>query len=402
MVQSGTTSSAGTGITSDQVIAIGRRAGLAAVGVTSAEVLEPARTTLHQRKAAGLAGDMQFTYRNPDRSTDPSRSLRNARSLIAAAWGYGPWSKPDGVLSQGHQAGPLGTVARYAWRDHYGDLAEAVQPIVAALEDAGHRARVVADSNVLVDRNVAWRAGLGWYGKNANLLLPDAGSWFVLGAVVTDADLDPTGPPQPDGCGSCNQCIEDCPTGAIVAPGMVDATKCLAWLVQAGEPIPRHWREAVGDRLYGCDDCQTVCPPNRRADRDRSAPGPEVDGSQATVDIHWVLDATDEAILQRHGRWYIAGRDVDVIRRTALVVLGNVAEPPDLGVAPRLARYLTHPNPLLRAHAVWAARRLGRQDLLPVDPDRDPSVMAERRGLVVARFGPQDWPDVDPAATREP
>ena len=184
-MQSGTTSSAGTGITSDQVIAIGRRAGLAAVGVTSAEVLEPARRTLHQRKAAGLAGDMQFTYRNPDRSTDPSRSLRNARSLIAAAWGYGPWSKPDGVLSQGHQAGPLGTVARYAWRDHYGDLAEAVQPIVAALEDAGHRARVVADSNVLVDRNVAWRAGLGWYGKNANLLLPDAGSWFVLGAVVT-------------------------------------------------------------------------------------------------------------------------------------------------------------------------------------------------------------------------
>ncbi|MEM7275524.1 MAG: tRNA epoxyqueuosine(34) reductase QueG [Actinomycetota bacterium] len=374
-------------VTTEALVEIGRAAGLAAVGVTSADVLEPARTTLRLRKARGLAGDMQFTYRNPERSTEPGRALRNARSLIAGAWAYGPMRAPGTV-----GPAPTGAVARYAWHDHYADLERALQPMADRLVDAGHRARIVADTNVLVDRNVAWRAGLGWYGKNANLLLPDAGSWFVLGAIVTDLELAPTGPPLADGCGSCNQCIDDCPTGAIVAPGMVDATRCLAWIVQAGGPIPHRWREAVGDRIYGCDDCQDVCPPNRRVDRLQIGVGPVAAAERVRVDLLWLLTAADEDILARHGRWYIAGRDVDVIRRTALVVLGNTAEPTQPGVVDLLRRYLAHDRPLLRAHAVWAARRLGRGDLLPADPDPDPSVAAESDLPVTARFAPADWP----------
>ena len=125
---------------------------------------------------------------------------------------------------------------------------------------------MVADDNALVDREAAYRAGLGWYGKNANLLLPGEGSWFVLGSVVTDAPAAPPSRPRrcADGCGTCTRCLDGCPTGAIVAPGVVDARRCLAWLLQVEGAFPREHRVALGDRLYGCDDCQEVCPPNRR------------------------------------------------------------------------------------------------------------------------------------------
>ncbi len=371
-----------SGPTTAELVAIGRRAGLAEVGVAPARTLEPARTILHQRKAAGLAGDMQFTYRNPDRSTDPQRSVPGARSLVAGAWSYGRWRKPDPEPT----TGPYGAVARYSWHEHYGDLEAALQPIADRLTRSGYRARIVADTNALVDRNVAWSAGIGWYGKNSNLLLPGRGSWFVLGAVVTDAELEPTGPPVNDGCGSCNQCIEDCPTDAIVAPGVVDATRCLAWIVQAGGSIPPAYREAIGDRLYGCDDCQDVCPPNRSAEREQGEDGPLAMLERTMVDLCWLLTASDDDIAARHGRWYIAERNIDFVRRTALVVLGNVADPTDDGIVEILRRYLTGPQPLLRAHAVWAARRLGRADLLPDPADEpDPDVRAEWTTPVTVR-----------------
>src|SRR5262249_9416476 len=154
----------------------------------------------------------------------------------------------------------------------------------------GWKARVFADDNALVDREAAYRAGLGWYGKNANVLLPGAGSWFVLGSVVTDAPLLPDAAPQPDGCGACRRCIDGCPTGAIVAPGVVDARRCLAWLVQAPGDFPREFRVALGNRLYGCDDCQEVCPPNRRHARGHD------DGDPAMVPLLELL-AADDAVL---------------------------------------------------------------------------------------------------------
>ena len=385
----------------DELLALGRAAGLAAVGVAPARILQPARDVLHLRKRAGLAGDMQFTYRNPDRSTDPTGVLPAARSLIAGAWSYRRWRAPE------PPPGPArARVARYAWHDHYGDLELALEAMARPLREAGHRAVVVADSNGLVDRNVAWSAGLGWYGKSSNLLLPGAGSWFVLGAVVTDADLAPTGSPRPDGCGPCTRCLDDCPTGAIVAPGVVDATRCLAWLVQADGPIPRRWRVALGDRIYGCDDCQEVCPPNREArPAEREAgdePEPLADLDRVTVDLDWLLGASDEQILDRHGRWYIARRDPDNIRRTALVVLGNVAEPGRPGVRELLERHLRHDSALLRAHAVWAARRLGLGELAAtVADDPDPGVRAELAGEVPARFDAGDWAGAGPSGHRE-
>jgi len=220
------------------------------------------------------------------------------------------------------------------------------------VRNAGWRAVVLVDDNALVDREAAYRAGLGWYGKNSNLLLPGRGSWFVLGSVVTTALLDVNDAPVADGCGACRRCIDGCPTGAIVAPGVVDARRCLAWLLQARGDFPIEHRAALGDRLYGCDECQEVCPPNRRA-----APAEDA----GFIDVVELLDADDETILERHGRWYIADRDPRYVRRNALVVLGNTAAPDDAVAMTMLARYRRSADSMLRSHAAWATDRVAER-----------------------------------------
>lgn len=332
----------------DAVLAAGRAAGLVAVGVTTNDILEPARTTIKARKDAGLAASMAFTYRNPDRSTDPRSSLPSVETVIAAAWDYRRLSPPPS-----DPAAPVGKVARYSWVDHYDDLRTALGEMGAVLKAAGYRAVVKADDNAIVDRNVAWRAGLGWYGKNANLLVPGVGSWVVLGSVVTDAPLVPNNSPVADGCGPCRRCLDGCPTDAIVGPGMVDARRCLAWLVQGPDPIPVEFRAALGDRLYGCDDCQDVCPPAKFT----AAPEAEPE-SETSVDLMWLLNALDHEILDRLGRWYIADRNPNVIRRTALVVLGNTADPNSSDARGLLHRFATDQDPQLSDHARWALERL--------------------------------------------
>jgi epoxyqueuosine reductase len=357
--------------------ALGRAHGLDAVGIAPATPFATTRRHLFRRKAEGLHGTMAFTYRSPDRSTDPRRALPDARALVVGARSYR--RSPD--LAAPSPTGPAGRVARYAWQDHYRDLRAALTVVAERLRSDGWRARVVADDNALVDREAAYRAGLGWYGKNANLLLPGTGSWFVLGSVITDAPLAASGLRVPDGCGTCTRCLDGCPTGAIVAPGVVDARRCLAWLLQVEGPFPPEHRVALGDRLYGCDDCQEVCPPNRRVDRTDTAP--TVDGpAEPTVDVLALLASSDDELLARHGRWYIPRRQARYLRRNALVVLGNVGDPADPAVASALRSALANPDPLVRGHAVWAARRLGLDDLiaaagLSAGDDPDPTVRAE-------------------------
>ena len=331
-----------------QAVEAGWRAGLAAVGVAPVEVFESTRRILGERKAQGLHGGMQFTYRNPERSTDPGRILAGAASLVVGALNY---ARP--AARRPATGRPMARVARYASGEIYGELRSALGAVAQVLVEAGHRAVVVADDNALVDREAARRAGLGYYGKNSNLLLENSGSWVVLGSVVTDAVLPPTGKQVPDGCGPCRRCLDGCPTGAILAPGVVDARRCLAWLLQATGDFPTEFREALGDRLYGCDDCQEVCPPNRRMPEAAEA------GEHASVDVLDLLSAGDEELMQRHGRWYIPARDPRYLRRNALVVLGNIADGGDPEVVEVLRRYQQHPDRMLAHHAAWAARRLG-------------------------------------------
>ena len=326
---------------------------------------------------------MQFTFRNPARSTDPSTIVRGARSIVVGAVAYHEPPPPRRVADS---SSPMARVARYAWRDNYATLRKALGVVADELKSVGHRAVVVADENALVDREAAYLAGLGWYGKNANLLLVDAGSWFVLGGVVTDAVL-PTSSPVADGCGSCRRCLDGCPTGAIIEPGVVDAARCLAWVIQKPGIVERGLREAIDDRIYGCDDCQEVCPPSTRSTRVAAPRRSLEDDVEDCVDPLEILGMSDTEITTRFGRWYIHDREARWVRRNALIVLGNRARRDDLAVRNAIARALADSDPYVRAHAVWAAARIGHVDLLPSDPDHDPSdvVRAELRDLPAPR-----------------
>lgn len=339
----------------DDLRAAATAAGLVGLGVAAIETFDDTRAILESRKAEGLHGGMAFTYRDPARSTDPARLLSGARSLVVGALSYAA-----GELTSPSFPGPAGRVARYAIADHYGALRSALESVAVILEDAGFRTRVVLDDNALVDRAAAQRAGLGWFGHNANLLIPGHGSWVVLGSIVTDAELTPA-EPVPDGCGPCRRCLDGCPTGAIIAPGVVDARRCLAWLVQAEGSFPMDYREALGDRIYGCDDCQEVCPPARRSPAGRSP----IDDADAWVSLSWMLRASDEQLLSELGRWYIPRRDPRYLRRNALLAIGNSADPADMDLRGTLRHYVDGDDELLREHAQWALQRLDERARVP-------------------------------------
>ena len=357
----------------ESLLQFARELGLDRVGVTDASPLSRARVAIDDRKARGLSDTMGFTYRNPSRSTDPNTAVEGARSIIVAARSYHS-DQPD------HPGGISARVARYAQDDHYTPLRQALQKVALRLRADGYRAVVFADENNLVDREVAYRAGLGWFGKNANILLPGAGSFFSLGSIVTTAVLAPASQPAPDGCGTCRACYDECPTQAIVADGVIDARRCLAWLVQKPGVFPREFRVALGDRLYGCDDCQTSCPPTVRLHSRHHARIAPIAGPGAFVDVLELLNESNEGLLEKYGSWYLAERDPRWLRRNGLIILGNIA-PVGSSVVENsamspveqvLRRYLGDIDPMIRLHALWAAVRLGRRDLvesLAVDAD---------------------------------
>lgn len=346
--------------------AIAREHGVTHWGVARADVLDRAHRALVDRRAAGLADSMQFTYKNPQRSTDPRAAVRGARSVFVCALPYAV-DRDGGDGDPAHQpaGGLTGEIARYAQADYYGALRGALDAVVATLRGDGWKAVAFADDNSLVDREVAYRAGLGWFGKNANLLISGAGSWFVLGSVVTTADLPASGGPVSDGCGSCERCVIACPTAAIVAPGVIDARRCLSWILQRPGQIPEDYRVAVGRRLYGCDDCQTSCPPTVVLGRRVATEPPD---RRSHLDLVELLETDDEALVVAWGRWYLADRDPRWIRRNALVALGNaLAEGPAPSAAEQaraeavLDRYVGGIDALLADHARWARTRARRR-----------------------------------------
>jgi epoxyqueuosine reductase len=362
----------------DQLLNLGRNAGLDQVGVTSAAVLHRAREAIYQRITQGLQNQMQFTFRNPERSTDPTKTLPSAHSVIVGALSYSSslahTPEKENILSA--------RIAKYVWSDYYAQLRQSLGEIARQLVLDGHRAVVLVDDNAIVDREVAYQAGMGWFGKNSNLLITGAGSYFVLGCVITSAELTFADRPVEDGCGSCQRCLDNCPTEAIVAPGVIDANRCLAWLLQKPGVFDRDYRVALGDRIYGCDDCQEVCPPTVRFER-------KIESSTLTIvrkpakpwaSVAAILTNDDETLLSEFGAWYIADRNPKWLRRNALIILGNIGDASDGAVVDLLNKYLHHTDSVLRAHAVWAAARLGLNHLID-ETDDDQLVQAELQSL---------------------
>ena len=320
--------------------------GLDDIGIASVDPLMEARRELEDRKQRGLHGGMHFTYGNPKRATSPADLMEGAQSLVVALRRY---DAPSDVTRPG-----FGSIAHYVARDEYGQLRSGLEAVASFLHAQGSAAEVVFDDNRLVDRAIAVRAGLGWIGKNSMLLNPELGSWTVIGSVVTDRQIIVESQGHSDGCGDCSRCQVECPTGALDEEGVLDANKCLAWLVQAQGIFPVEFRVALGNRLYGCDDCQTVCPVNDGKEKVRI----RASNRSRTVELVKLLQSTDEALMKKYEHWYIPRRRAEYLRRNALVVLANVANGADSAVQSVVFSALKSDSAMVRAHAVWAARQL--------------------------------------------
>jgi epoxyqueuosine reductase len=340
-------------------------AGFDAFGITAAQDFLPERQAIIDNREQGLNADMRFVYGDPVRATSPQHLVPDAASIISVARRY-IMEAPDVE----HGRPNVGQVARYAWTDPYRELKASLRPLTRLLKQNGYRARVLADDNVLVDRAAAVRAGLGWFGRNSTVILHGQGSWFVLANIVTSAQLPSSAQPSKSsqapgvGCGTCEACIPACPTGALDGSGRLDARRCLSWLLQSKELFPDEFRVALGGRVYGCDECQVVCPPNNVALRLKPALGAPSD-VLASVDLVEALTFADEQLLARFDHWYIADRDPVWLRRNFLLALGNVGDVNDDRVSATIARYLDAEHDAVADAARWAGSRIAarRADL---------------------------------------
>ena len=363
---------------------IGRRVGLDDVGVTGVEPILEARQAIEERKALGLHAGMTFTFGNPERATDPSLLFEGAKSVVVALRRYVPPAAQSNQSFDKNHIAPNGTVAAYVRSEEYVSLRKGLEALAKHLNLLGARTEIVMDDNRLADRAVASRAGLGWLGRNTMLLHPKLGSWTVIGSVVTDMLIEADSESVDDGCGSCRRCSEDCPTGALNEFGVLDANKCLAWLLQAKGIFPREYRSALGDRLYGCDDCQVLCPVNDNA----LTVFPASSVNESREDILALLDSSDEELMAKFGHWYIPRRQPSYLRRNALVVLGNSGSRDYPEIDRVLRACLNSDEAIVRSHAVWAALRLDKKHLvMEVEPAA--LLRNDPEGIVKAEL--QEW-----------
>ncbi|MGI9111629.1 MAG: tRNA epoxyqueuosine(34) reductase QueG, partial [Gaiellaceae bacterium] len=324
---------------------LGEELGLDAIGAAPAEPYVETERHIRERNERGLFAGMRFTMARPEESCHPETLLPDARTVVSAALCY---------YAPGPEAGPgEGTLSRYTWSDRYAELRDKLDALGRRL---GGAYRVLVDANQHVDREAAFRAGLGFYGKNTLLITQRHGSWVVLGTLVTDVELEAAVPLGAD-CGSCTLCIEACPTGALDEPGTLDANRCLSFWTQAPAPIPTEYREAIGASVYGCDICQDVCPWNRGIEK-RRADEPLSDGAEPTVSLVDWLEADGEALVERYDRLYVPRNDSRYLRRNALVAAGNVGGAEH---RPLLERFAADEDELLREHAQWSLARLAER-----------------------------------------
>jgi epoxyqueuosine reductase len=299
----------------------------------------------------GHVGTMEWLARGAEKRADTRRPVPGAVSAVVVALDYG-----------GRE--PAGPVARYARGDDYHDLM--VERLRALQDWASERAgrpiagRAYVDTGPILERDLARRAGLGWFGKNTMLINPGRGSFFFLGALLLDLELEPDAPFEADRCGSCTQCLDACPTGALVGPRELDARRCVSYLtIELREAIPEALRAPMGGLLYGCDVCQDVCPWNVRFAGELREPAfaarEALAGRDARTLARELLGMTQEEFSRAFKGSPMKRAKLRGLKRNAAVVLGNVGTVEDADV---LTRALGDDEPLVREHAAWALGRL--------------------------------------------
>jgi epoxyqueuosine reductase len=335
----------------EQIRQWGRELGFEQVGIADTD-LDGYEKRLDAWLAEGLHGEMDWMAAHGRKRSRPALLHENTRSVIVVRLDYLPADATpvEQLIEQGDKA----CISRYAvGRDYHKILRGRLKKLVGRIQEAigpfGNR--VFTDSAPVLEKPLAEKAGLGWIGKHTNLLNRHAGSWFFLGEIYTDLEL-PADQPVSNHCGTCRRCIDICPTAAIIAPYKLDARRCISYLtIELKGAIPEEFRKPMGNRIYGCDDCQMVCPWNRYAQFsgvDDFRPRRDLDAGKLVDLFAWdeatFLTRTEGTAIRRIGfeRWL----------RNIAVALGNAPASP--AVITALQSRLDHPSALVREHVVWA------------------------------------------------
>ncbi|HEX3886283.1 MAG TPA: tRNA epoxyqueuosine(34) reductase QueG [Phenylobacterium sp.] len=300
----------------------------------------------------GRHGELAWIAETAERRAHPRAMWADARSAIMLGMNYGPDHDPLNVLAERDRA----AISVYAQGDDYHELIKGRLKALARWLQArfGGELKVFVDTAPLLEKPLAELAGLGWQGKHTNLVSREFGSWLFLGSILTTLELTPDGA-EPGSCGTCQACLDICPTRAFPAPYQLDARRCISYLtIELKGPIPREFREALGNRIYGCDDCLAVCPWNKFATiaAEQKLQARAALRAPALTDLARLDDPAFRALFAKSPVKRI-GRDRFI--RNVLYALGNSGDP---AMAADAERLLDDPSPLVRGAAVWALSRL--------------------------------------------
>jgi epoxyqueuosine reductase len=331
-----------------------RELGFAAIGFARADAAPASGERLRQWLAEGAHGTMIWMEETAQRRASPAGLWPEVRSIVSLGMSYAPASDPLALADRGE----IGRISVYAQGADYHDVVKKALKALARwlVAEAGCDLKVFVDTAPVMEKPLAEAAGLGWQGKHTNLVSRSDGSWLFLGAIYTSLDLDEAPAPHAAHCGSCRACLDACPTGAFPAPWRIDARRCISYLtIEHKGPIPEALREAIGNRIYGCDDCLAVCPWNRFADAARAnrafLPRAEM-AAPRLADLLVLDDAAFRAIfagspIKRIGR--------NRMVRNAAIAAGNSGLPE---LAPALERLVGDEDPVVAEAAAWALARL--------------------------------------------
>jgi epoxyqueuosine reductase len=329
-----------------------RALGFDCSGVTDPGAIAQAGKYFREFIDAGGHGDMEWLAANPQRRGDPRELWPAVRSVIMLGVNYGPEEDPLAILQQRTR----GAISVYAQGDDYHDvikkrLKELARWLAAA---AACEVKVFVDTAAVMEKPLAQAAGLGWQGKHTNLVSREFGSWLFLGAIFTDADL-PRDAADIDHCGSCRACLNICPTSAFPAPYKLDARRCISYLtIENKGAIPREFRQAIGNRIYGCDDCLAVCPWNKFAKAGHEAKLSARDELRAP-ELSSLARLDDAAFRKLFAKSPVKRIGRDRFIRNVLIAIGNAGEPQ---LADEAERLLADASPLVRGAAAWALSQL--------------------------------------------
>lgn len=339
------------------VLAEARAAGFDVARVTSPAAI---RAEVGDRLAhfldEGRHGDMAWMASTADRRRHPINMWSNVRSIIMLGKNYGPSVDPLAALSRPD----LGAISCYAQCKDYHDVVKSGLKRVAGnfASRSGADVKVFVDTAPLMEKPLAEAAGLGWQGKHTNLVSREYGSWLFLGAILTTAELEPDAP-EVDHCGTCRRCLDACPTNAFPTPYQLDARRCIAYLtIEHKGHIAEEFRTAIGNRVFGCDDCLAVCPWNKFAAQARDIRIAALTGMDAPP-LAELLALDDAGFRKRFAGTPVKRTGRDRVMRNTLIAAGNSG---DRSLLPAVERLLDDASPLVRAMAAWAARRLAEAD----------------------------------------